>query len=371
MSEISVAEMLEDLSASIPWDRAADWDVSGLTLGDPDRPVRTAGVCHEVTREVVSSLRKTPVDLLITYHPLLFRPVRTLRAVSGPEGLAFGLIRMGTALAVAHTALDVCRGGAADALADILGLGETVGFGPVETAARIKVVTFVPAGHVEQVAEALAGAGAGRIGNYRGCSYRGEGTGAFAAERGAAPVVGEAGEENRVAEVRLEMIAPASARDRVAEALVRAHPYEEPAYDLYSVSSNLPMAGRMGVLPRRLSMAQLAERVADATEVEALRWVGSDDMPVERVAVLPGSGGSFLPAAADAGAQAVVTGDVSHHQMAHAEQRGVGVIDPGHAATEAPGVRRLLEMVREAAPRTIDFTGIRPGPKIRTGRAGQ
>ncbi len=371
MSGLSVSEVLEDLASSIPWDRAADWDVSGLTLGDPDQPVRRAAVCHEVNHQVMAALAETPVDLLFTYHPLLLRPVRTLRAGSDPGGMAFRLIRMGTSLAVAHTAFDACPGGAADALADRLSLGATVGFGPMETAAQVKVVTFVPARYTEDVADALASAGAGKIGNYRGCSYRSEGTGAFAPQTGSAPVVGEVGEDNRVAEVRLEMIAPASARDRVVAALGRTHPYEEPAFDLYPVSSNLPMAGRLGVLPEPMSTARLAKQVIERLGIESVRYVSAGDRPVRKLAVLPGSGGSFVGAAAQVGAEAVVTGDLSHHRMAEAQQRGVGVIDPGHAATEAPGVGRLLELVAEVSPDTIDLTGFRPGPGTMVRRAGE
>lgn len=368
MPERSVAAALEELSEAIPWDRAAEWDVSGLTLGDPHQPVRTVGVCHEVTHPVVAALEEEGVDLLITYHPLLFRPVRTLRAGRGPEGMAFRLIRMGVSLAVAHTAFDVCKGGAADALAAGLGLEQVAGFAPMEQAAQIKVVTFVPDRCTEKVAEAMASTGAGRIGNYRGCSYRSQGVGAFLPARGAEPVLGEAGAENRIEEVRLEMIAPASRKEAVVAALVGAHPYEEPAFDLYPVSANLPMAGRVGILPEPVSGVEFADQVAEALGVPAVRYTGLEKTAVTRVAAVPGSGGSFLAAAAATGADAVVTGDVSHHQMAQADHLGVGVVDPGHAATEAPGLGRLLELVEGVAPRTVNLTGLRPGPGTRVRR---
>lgn len=368
MPERSVATALEELSTSIPWDQAADWDVSGLTLGDPDQPVRSAGVCHEVTNRVVETMEKDPVDLLVTYHPLLFRPVRTLRAGRGAEGLAFRLVRMGVALAVAHTAFDVCPGGAADSLAAGLGLRDVSRFGPMDTSAQVKVVTFVPAGNVEEVAEALASAGAGRIGNYRGCSYRSEGTGAFLPGEGASPVVGVADEENRVAEVRLEMIAPAARRDALVAVLADAHPYEEPAFDLYPVSANLPMVGRAGVLPAPVTGPQFVDQIFEVLGVSAVRCLGVEGRSFQKVAVVPGSGGSFLVSAAAAGAEMVVTGDVSHHQMAEGEKLGIGVIDPGHAATEAPGVRRLFEVVSGVAPRVVDLTGLGSGPEFRVRR---
>ena len=367
MSERSVAAVLEELSTSIPWDQAAEWDVSGLTLGDPEQPVRTAGVCHEVTAEVLGVLEEESVDLLVTYHPLLFRPLRSLRAGPGPEGLAFRLVRMGVALAVAHTAFDVCTGGAADALAASLGLEQVRGFGPMEVYPQVKVVTFVPDGSTEQVAEALASAGAGQIGRYRGCSYRSQGVGGFLPQKGAAPVLGEVGEHNRVPEVRLEMIAPAARQSALATALVAAHPYEEPAFDFYPVSANLPMVGRVGVLGEPIPADEFADRVAEVLGVAGMRCGRMGKRKVAKVAALPGSGGSFLATAAATGADLIVTGDVSHHQMAQAAHLGVEVIDPGHAATEGPGVRRLAQLVAQVAPDTLDLTGLRPGPIIRMG----
>ncbi len=364
MPECSVATLLEELSASIPWDRAAEWDVSGLTLGDPGQPVRTAGVCHEVTPEVLAALESGPVDLLITYHPLLFRPVRHIRAGRGPGGLAFQLIRMGVSLAVAHTAFDVCPGGAAESLAAALGLEGMAGFGAMEMDPQVKVVTFVPDRYTEEVAEALASAGAGKIGQYRGCSYRSEGVGAFLPDVGAAPVIGEVGEENRVPEVRLEMVAPAARKDAVASALAAAHPYEEPAFDFYPVSANLPMVGRVGRLQAPVSGVDFARRVAENLGVEAVRCQGLERTKIDTVAVVPGSGGSLLSSAAATGADVMVTGDLSHHQMAQASHLGLAVVDPGHAPSEAPGVQSLLGRVAEVAPETVDFTGLRPGPRI-------
>ena len=96
-----------------------------------------------------------------------------------------------------------------------------------------KLVVFVPAESLDAVRDALFEAGAGRIGDYERCSWYTEGTGTFLAGESASPSVGQPGREERVAELRLETVYPADREDAVLRALRSAHPYEEPAFDLY------------------------------------------------------------------------------------------------------------------------------------------
>jgi hypothetical protein len=96
-----------------------------------------------------------------------------------------------------------------------------------------KLVVFVPAESLDAVRNALFAAGAGRIGDYERCSWYAEGTGTFRPLPGASPTVGAVGEEEHVPELRLETVFPAERRDEVIAALREAHPYEEPAFDVY------------------------------------------------------------------------------------------------------------------------------------------
>jgi hypothetical protein len=96
-----------------------------------------------------------------------------------------------------------------------------------------KLVVFVPREALDPLREALFAAGAGRIGDYERCSWYTEGTGTFLGGAGTSPDVGQAGREQRVAELRLETVFPAARHADVVAALRAAHPYEEPAYDVY------------------------------------------------------------------------------------------------------------------------------------------
>ena len=101
--------------------------------------------------------------------------------------------------------------------------------------ANLKLVVFVPAEALDAVRDAVFAAGAGRIGEYERCSWYTEGTGTFLPRQGAQPAVGAVGREERVPELRLETVFPAEAQAAVVAALRRAHPYEEPAFDVYAL----------------------------------------------------------------------------------------------------------------------------------------
>ncbi|MCP4002919.1 MAG: Nif3-like dinuclear metal center hexameric protein [bacterium] len=342
MNSREISELLEALGRSAPWEKAAEWDPVGLQLGDPRERVHSIAVCHEVTEDVVSAVEADPVGLLVSYHPLLFEATTRLVAGPTPEGRALRLVRAGVALAVTHTNYDVAPGGAADALADALELEDVAGFAPLYGAGAHKIVTFAPAEAVDALLEAVAAEGGARVGNYTHCSYRSEGSGTFFAADGTQPVTGKPGSLNLEAESRIEFVAPASRSDRIVRALVGAHPYEEPAYDVYEQRGNAGMLGRIGRPPDGSTLGEIAKRAIQALEAPALRLAGDPSLPVERLAVIPGAGADFLPAAATAGANAVLTGDLTHHRARSALDAGIGLLDPGHAPTERPGLERLF-----------------------------
>lgn len=355
----TVADVVSRLDRAAPASAAASWDPVGVQLGDPNASVSTVAVCHEITDIVVGRVAADPPDLVITYHPLLFRPTTRIVAGPGANGRAFRMLAAGAAVAVVHTAFDTAAGGTADALAAALGLSGVRPFGPAGPTPSHKVVTFVPADAVDDVVAAMTGAGAGQIGNYAGCHFRSDGTGGFVAEAGARPQAGEMG-ANQVDEVRIEMVTSASVRDRVVAALVATHPYEEPAFDVYETVSNERFIGRYGKFEGSFdSLVERAGGLGHQSGLRVTRAPGAHDL----VAVVPGSGSSFIAAAA-AVADVLVTGDVDHHRAVEARDRGLSVIDPGHAATERPGMKALLDVVRTACPdlSVVDMTDDDPTP---------
>jgi dinuclear metal center YbgI/SA1388 family protein len=357
----AISDVLAAIAARAPFERAASWDPVGLVIGDPSAPARSVAVCHEVTEAVVEALEREPADLLVSYHPLLFTATTRLVAGKTPAGRALRLARAGVAVAVAHTNFDAAPGGTADALADALGLTETAGFGPLDGPPSRKLVTFVPRDAADALLEALAAAGAGRIGAYTHCSFRTEGTGTFFAGEGTSPAAGRRGALSREPEVRLEVVVPPAREAEVVRALRRAHPYEEPAFDVFDRRGEAQLVGRIGLLEPELTLGALGERVADALGAQP-RIAGPRDRRVTRVAVVPGSGEDFLCEAQQAGGDVFVSGDLRHHSVRRALDSGLAVIDAGHAATERPGVERLLALLGAEGARTRGLLDLDPDP---------
>lgn len=362
----TVSRFVAALAARTRPERAAAWDPVGLQLGDPTTEVKRVAVCHEVTEAVVEAVTEGRPDLVVAYHPLLFRPTSHFVAGPTPAGRAWRLVDAGVALVVTHTDFDAAPGGTADALASTIGLVGTVPFGPVTGRDQVKIVTFVPEEAADSVAAVMAAAGAGQIGNYANCSFRAPGEGRFSAGEGSTPAVGRAHETTTAPEVRLEMVAPRGAEDAVVAALVAAHPYEEPAFDVFDSRSNRAFIGRVGEWTGTLG--DLVALVGDRLGRSGLRVAGRLDAEMRRVAVIPGSGASFLTSAGQAGADAIVTGDVDHHRAVAAIDSGLGVVDPGHAATESPGMGKLVRLVSGLGVEVVDLTGEGSGPWVDTSR---
>lgn len=234
---------------------AAGWDPVGLQIGEGSEAVSRVGVCHEITEKVVAQVEKSPVDLLVTYHPLLFTPTNRLVGGRSPQARARRLIRAGISVVVTHTDFDAAPGGTADALASLIGLRDIEQFGA-------------------------------------------------------------------------------------------------------SLEDGTPAIGRVGTFGETLDV--LDARVSDAFGSAGLRVSGDREQVLDRVVVVPGSGGDFVREAAEIG-DAIVTGDVSHHRTVEALDLGLAVVDPGHVATERPGMAALVALVATVPDvEVIDLTDLDP-----------
>jgi dinuclear metal center YbgI/SA1388 family protein len=304
----------------------------GLLVGDRRASLTRVLLTIDCTREVLEEARRERADAILAYHPPIFAAVKRFTA----GAVAFEAARAGIAIYSPHTALDAAEGGTNDVLADALGMTARAPLQVAPAADReLKLVTFVPAEHVEAVSRAVFAAGAGHIGKYSACSFRAAGTGTFFGEEGASPVVGQAGRLEEAPELRLETVVPAGAVGAVVQALRAAHPYEEPAFDLVKLAAP-PEArglGRVGAV-ERTTVGALVDRVKRALGTEHVLVAGRLEAPVERAAVCAGSGGELLDDAAKAGAGLFLTGEMRHHDALRATAAGLAVVCTRHSTSE-------------------------------------
>jgi len=315
---------------------AAPEDRAGLQIGDPEAPVHTVLVALEASAAVLAEAREMGAGLLLTHHPLLFRPLGVLREDDPLGRLVAEAVRAGLAVAACHTNLDAAPGGLNDYLAGLLGLVEPAPFAENRREPAYKLTVFVPVGYEEKVRTALMDERVGVIGRYTHCSFAGRGQGTYVPQAGAQPFRGQAGALSRAEEVRLEALAPESALPAALARLRESHPYEDPAVDLYPLHGAGAVLGygRVGDLPRELEFTDALARVKEAFRVERLRVWGRPPRRVRRVAVLGGSGGDFIAAARRRGAQLLVTGEVRHHQAVPGDWDDFAVLEVGHFASE-------------------------------------
>ncbi|MDD4238724.1 MAG: Nif3-like dinuclear metal center hexameric protein [Desulfotomaculaceae bacterium] len=345
---VEISEIICLIEKTAPPYLAETWDNSGFQLGEPGDKITRVLLALDVTTAVAAEARKKGAGLIISHHPLFFKPVKTIR-YDRPEGeLIRYLIAHQISVYAAHTNLDLVEGGVNTALAQILGLKD---LSILQVAGReeyFKLAVFVPLGHLDQVRSAISETGAGWIGNYSHCTFASPGTGTFKPLAGTNPFIGNIGEIEQVQEIRLETLVPANRLNGVLQAMSKAHPYEEVAYDLYRLEnpSGAYGLGRVGTLPQAMPFGLFAERVKDALGLVTLRFGGALDETVSKVAVCGGSGADLWEAALSCGADTLLTSDFKYHTAQQILANGLKFVDPGHYGTEAVVLPSLQNYLR-------------------------
>ena len=353
MPKTTLADVVAIMEGLYPPSLAASWDAVGLVCGDPAQPVNRVLFAVDPVEVVVDEALELGADLLVTHHPLFLHGTSSVAATTAKGRSVHRLIRAGIGLHVAHTNADHANPGVSDALASALGLVDTRPLEPLPAPPLDKVVTFVPEANAEKLLDALAAAGAGEIGDYARCAWTAAGVGTFLPKVGAHPTVGAVGDVTRVDEIRIEMVLPRGARDEVIRALRTAHPYEEPAFDVFELASwpGETGTGRVGELPTPMSLREFEMLVGSALPSTAGggRVAGDLDAIVRRVAVCGGAGDSYLRQASSSGSDVFVTADLRHHVVSeHLADGGCAVVDMPHWATEWPWLGAAADALRAA-----------------------
>lgn len=332
---------------------AEEWDNVGLLVGSGQREVNRILTCLDVTEEVADRAVAGKVDMIIAHHPLIFRPLKNIATDTQLGRILQKLLAADIAVYAAHTNLDTAVGGTNDLLAELLELQEVK---PLVISHREEIVKLgvnVPKEQAEAVRRALGKAGAGNIDNYSDCSFVYEGKGYFTPGEGSHPFLGSWGVEEQVEEVRIETVMPVRKEKSVVKAMLKAHPYEVPAYDLYptrNTAAELGM-GRIGRLAEPVELETLLKKLSEVLPTNTLRWIHSNSNKVQKIALCTGAGAEFIRSAKFQGADTFITGDVKYHEGQLAQELGVNLIDAGHFGTEYPVAERLagyLEDVKQA-----------------------
>lgn len=347
----TVSQIMESMEILAPSWMAAPGDPIGLHAGHPNQRVRRLLLALDATQPVLREARAERADMILAHHPRFYNGLATLDPATNLGAVAHDLIRGGIALLCAHTNLDAAPGGVNDLLADAAGLPRSTE--PIQETAfdpHLKLAVFVPPSHLDDLRDALCTAGAGCIGDYGDCTFRTPGVGTFRGDDSTTPFLGEAGRLEEVEEFRLETILPTSIKTTVLAALHEAHPYEEPAYDLYRLETGTSHGcGRIGTLPRAVRLSTLARRLKKATASTEVQLHGDPQTQAHRVAVWCG-GGVPVETVCRLAPDTLVCGELRYHDAETLTATGISVLTLGHAPSEELILPALAERLGELHP---------------------
>jgi dinuclear metal center YbgI/SA1388 family protein len=326
------------------------YDNAGLIIGDANRECIGILVCLDSTEEIVKEAIAKKCNLIVAHHPIIFGGLKKINGKNYVEKAVIAAIKNDIAIYAIHTNLDNVITGVNGRIAAMLGL-EDISVLSEKPDVLKKLYTFVPADHADVVRNAVFAAGAGHIGNYSECSFNIEGTGTFKGGDGSNPYVGETGSRHYEKEVRIETIFPAFLENKIIDALIAAHPYEEVAYDVLSLSNTHAGTGSglIGSLPGPVDEINFLTRIKEIFEVPVIRHTDLTGRPVERIAVCGGAGSFLISRALAEKADFYITSDIKYHEFFDANDRMV-IADIGHYESEQFTINLLHEILEQKFP---------------------
>ncbi|MGZ3923783.1 MAG: Nif3-like dinuclear metal center hexameric protein [Flavisolibacter sp.] len=327
-----------------------DYDNAGLITGSTSWECTGALCTLDVTLDTLREALENHCNLIIAHHPIVFRGLKKLNGSTYVERVVIEAIKNDIAVYAAHTNLDNVVLGVNDMIAKKLGLKKTTVLHPKKKMLR-RLITFAPVENAEHVRNAVFAAGAGQIGKYSECSFNSDGRGTFKAEEGADPYVGEIGERHEEKETKIEIVYPFYLEEQVVKALIDSHPYEEVAYDIFTMD-NVHYgigAGMIGELEEPKDEKDFLKFVKERFGADSIRHTQLLDKPVKRVAVCGGAGSFLIKKAVQKGADAYITADVKYHEFFDAEGKLV-LIDIGHYESEQFTIDLIHDLLAEKFP---------------------
>ena len=342
-----VKEIATALEMFAPLPLQDGFDNAGLQIGLTEAEVTGVLLCLDVTEEVVDEAVASGANLIVSHHPLIFKPLKSITGRNSVERCIIKALANNIAIYSAHTNLDNAQGGVNYRIAEKIGLKNVRILLPKENS-LLKIVTYVPDAQAQEVRNALFAAGCGSIGNYDKCSYNIDGTGTFRANDNCNPFCGNIGELHHEKEVRIETILPAYLKNKAISALIKAHPYEEPAYDIFPILNEWGTVGSgvIGELPQESDELEFLNTIKEKFTVGSLRHTKLRGSKIKRVALCGGAGASFAAASLASGADIFITGEARYHDLFDNTDKMMYAII-GHYESEQYTTEILKEIIEE------------------------
>ncbi len=327
-------QILESLQEWAPFSYQDSYDNSGLLVGSANAEIHKTLISLDITEEVMQEAVKGGFDLIISHHPIIFQGFKSLTGKTPEEKIVIAAIKNNIAIIAMHTNLDNISEGVSYKLSQVLGLQNQQILSPKKDLLR-KLVVFIPNSHLDSVRQAVFNAGAGKIGHYDQCSFGSEGVGTFRAGENTQAFVGKKMEFHQEKEVRFESVFPVQLERKIIKALLNTHPYEEVAYDIFTLNNSHSKvgAGIIAEMPEAISETAFLKLLKNKVNPFQIRHTAFREKKIKKVALCGGSGSFLIDTAKAANADIFITGDVKYHDFFKATKHMI-IADVGHYESE-------------------------------------
>ena len=329
-----IQDIISELETMAPLAYQESYDNVGLLVGNRIDAVKKVLITLDVTEAVVQEAIECGANLIISHHPLIFKPIRKINNETETGRCITLALQNNIAIYACHTNIDSVANGVNARICDKIGLKNRKILSP-RANCLTKLVTFVPKNYLETIQNALFEAGAGCIGNYDKCSFYTDGTGTYRANENAKPFIGEKGEFHHENETRIEVVFPNEKTNTVVANLLQNHPYEEVAYDLFPIKNTFSLVGdgMIGELEESEDTTKFLERIKNTFHCGCIRHTKIEKDKIKKVAVCGGSGSFLIADAIRANADIFITADIKYHDFFGAENKLI-LADIGHYESE-------------------------------------
>jgi dinuclear metal center YbgI/SA1388 family protein len=347
---MKIAEVITALETMAPVSLQEHYDNAGLITGNADWECTGVLCTLDALEAVIDEAKAINCNLIVAHHPIIFKGLKKINGSNYVERTIINAIKNDIAIYAIHTNLDNVIEGVNNKIADKLNLQNRRVLLPKDNM-LLKLYTFIPLDHVEKVRNAIFDAGAGNIGNYSECSFNAEGKGTFKAGQNTNPYVGEKNIRHEENEVKTEVIFPSYLKNKIVNALIAAHPYEEVAHDIVPLSNsyNNIGSGLIGELSQPFSAIEFLTLLKQAFNLEVIRHTELLQKPVKKVAVCGGAGNFLIADALAEKADMYVTADVKYHEFFDADKKMV-IADIGHWESEQFTIDLLHSVLQAKFP---------------------
>jgi len=349
---MKVKNILNNLDKIAPFFLQESFDNSGIQFADLDTPITKILLSLDVTQGVLNEAIEKKANLIIAHHPLLFSPLKQITKQKNP--LLYQVITGQINLMAMHTNYDLAEGGLNDYVANLLGIKK---ISPLQGSSEkvFKFAVYVPTRYADKVGQSIFKAGAGKIGKYTETSFNISGKGTFKPMEGTNPFIGKIGEKEEVEEIKIETVVAERNLESVVQVMKDAHPYEEPAYDIYEILNKPSYGiGIFGEIDKEVEISKFSLEVKNRLQAHYIRLIKSNNRKIKRVALCTGSGGSLLEQVSRKDADLYLTGDITYHTALRAKELGLNVLDIEHFDTEKFfGEALYSQLVKSGIPENI------------------